>query len=434
MSKHVLRALPELLEAGLIQTETAQKIEAYYLAKGNQNDNRLFTIFGVFGALLVGLAIILIIAHNWDNFPRVVKTIFAFIPLLIGQAAAGFTLLRKPESPAWREGSSTFLFFAIGAVISLISQIYNIPGSMSAFALTWLLLGLPLVYLLRSSMVSLLYLIGLTMYGCEVGYWSRQTDVPIYYWLLLLLIMPYYIQMIRQGNRGNFMSFHHWFIPLTVVICLGTNTVEDEPWMFLAYFSLFGVLYLIGNRGYFSQQRRINNGYLILGSLGTVFMLLFMTFKWLWEEFSEKRDLILDADALASPEFITLAILLIAGIYLLYQKKEELFSSEINPLEWLFLMFLLLFFIGLYFPIGAMVIANILVLLTGVYYIRKGGQLDHLIILNYGLLIITALIICRFFDTNLSFILRGLLFVGVGVGFFYANYKMLQRRKEKALG
>ena len=33
---------------------------------------------------------------------------------------------------------------------------------------------------------------------------------------------------------------------------------------------------------------------------------------------------------------------------------------------------------------------------------------------NYGLIIITALVICRFFDTDLSFVLRGLLFISVG--------------------
>jgi hypothetical protein len=69
-------------------------------------------------------------------------------------------------------------------------------------------------------------------------------------------------------------------------------------------------------------------------------------------------------------------------------------------------------------------------LALGVLYIRKGIRQDHLGILNYGLLIITALIICRFFDTKWSFILRGILFVMVGIGFFIANYQMLQKRKD----
>jgi len=55
----------------------------------------------------------------------------------------------------------------------------------------------------------------------------------------------------------------------------------------------------------------------------------------------------------------------------------------------------------------------------------------HFGILNYGLVIITALIFCRFFDTNMSFVIRGLLFVLVGVGFFAANYVMFKKQKSK---
>ena len=38
---------------------------------------------------------------------------------------------------------------------------------------------------------------------------------------------------------------------------------------------------------------------------------------------------------------------------------------------------------------------------------------------------------CRFFDTNMSFVIRGLLFVAVGVGFFITNYVMLKKQKAR---
>jgi hypothetical protein len=40
-----------------------------------------------------------------------------------------------------------------------------------------------------------------------------------------------------------------------------------------------------------------------------------------------------------------------------------------------------------------------------------------------------VLAVCRFFDTDLSFIIRGLLFVTVGIGFFATNYWMIKKRK-----
>jgi hypothetical protein len=70
------------------------------------------------------------------------------------------------------------------------------------------------------------------------------------------------------------------------------------------------------------------------------------------------------------------------------------------------------------------------VFLSGVLTIWRGAKNDHLGILNYGLLTITALVVCRFFDSDMSFVLRGILFMLVGGGFFVANYAMLKRRKK----
>ena len=83
-------------------------------------------------------------------------------------------------------------------------------------------------------------------------------------------------------------------------------------------------------------------------------------------------------------------------------------------------------------PPIATLLTNILTFLLGLYYLRKGSRINHLGILNYGLLIITALIICRYFDTGMSFLIRGVLFVGVGFGFIFANYNLIKKRKQSS--
>jgi uncharacterized membrane protein len=141
----MLKDIPELLKAGVITKETADSIQDYYQTKSGSSANRLFIVFGILGAILVGLGIILIIAHNWDELSRTTKTLFAFLPLLIGQVLCGFALIKKQNSIAWRESGTAFLFFSVGASISLVSQIYNIPGDLSSFLLTWMLLCFPLI-------------------------------------------------------------------------------------------------------------------------------------------------------------------------------------------------------------------------------------------------------------------------------------------------
>ena len=419
--------IPELLEAGIISPETAERIKDFYRGKAGQFQNRLFIVFGILGAILVGLGIILIIAHNWDQFSRMVKTMISFLPLVVGQAFCIYTLLKKNDSVAWRESSSVFLFFAVGASISLISQVYHIPGNISAFILTWMLLCLPLVYIMRSSITSLLYIIGITYWAVETGYWTYPSLETYYYWLLLLAVLPHYYLLFKQHPHGNFMIFHHWFISLSITIVLGTLAKNHEAFMFIAYISLFGFFYLLGKTNFFQSQKITRNAYLAIGSAGTVSILLALSFTWFWEDL-RRMDVSFSA-AIRSPELLsTLLISSIAIVFYIRNKKNKI-VNEWNPMEFVFIMFIFIFIIGLYAPL-AVILVNLLVFIIGIFTIRYGAKIDHLGILNYGLLIITALVICRFFDTDLSFVIRGILFVGVGVGFFFANSRMLKKRQE----
>ncbi|MGD1889460.1 MAG: DUF2157 domain-containing protein [Cyclobacteriaceae bacterium] len=421
--------IAELVEAEIISEETAEQIHSYYQQKSGQSGNRLVIAFGILGAILVGLGIILIIAHNWDNLSRPVKTTFAFLPLLVGQGLCAYVLIKQSESTAWREGSATFLFFAIGASISLVSQIYNIPGNISSFILTWMLLSLPLVYLIRSSSVSLLYLIGITYYACDLSYWTYPFQQSYLYWPLLLLIVPHYYQLYRSQASGNFTLFHHWLVPLSVIISLGTLTQDLGELMFVAYLSLFGLLFLLGKFLVSDLSQGSSNSYTALGSLGTVIVLLILSFSDFWSNLS--REQFGTYEVLTSQEFAVAALLtLLAGWFLyLFLKLSSL--KDIEPLALVFLLFIPVFIIGLVSTV-AVVLINLIVFVIGTLTIRNGARRNHLGILNYGLLIITALVVCRFFDTDLSFVVRGILFVSVGVGFFVANYRMLKQRKANA--
>lgn len=320
----ILKDIPELVKTGVITQDTADRIQDYYKNKGSSSTNRLFIVFGILGAILIGLGIILIIAHNWDELSRTTKALFAFLPLLIGQLLCGFALIKKQDSIAWRESSAAFLFFSVGSSISLVSQIYNIPGNLSSFLLTWMLLCFPLMYVTKSSIASLLYLIGITYYAGETNYWSSWPSGSYLYWVLLLLTFPKYYLLYKEKPKSNFMIFHNWFIPLSVAIALGTVTKRTEELMLIAYFSLFGLFYLIGDRDFFTQQKTRNNGYKILGSLGTIILLMSLSFDWFWKDL--ERMNIQFIKLIPTPEFFvsTVISLLAAGLLYLNQKNKPL--------------------------------------------------------------------------------------------------------------
>lgn len=426
MSQKIVKALPELLEAGVISQETADRIKAYYDEKEGQHPNLLFSIFGVLGALLIGLGIFLLVAHNWDELSRAAKTAIAFAPLALGQAAAAYALLSHNDSVAWRESASTFLILAIGVCIALISQIYQIPGNISSFLLTWLLLGLPLVYILRSSMAGILYLIGITYYACEIGYFNYpQSESPIY-WGLLLLLAPHYYLLLKKPTAGNFFLAFNWLIPTSLLIVLGILAQKEVHLMFVAYFSLLGVFYLVGHTPFFQRLKNIFNGYEIIGSLGMIILLLVASFEWFWKEMGQETALFA---ALHAPEsWLALGLTIACGA-LLFLNKEKPDWTDGQLKLWTPLAFAVIFFIGFENTTLPFILTNVLLFALGVSTIWHGAKANHLGILNYGLLILTALIVCRFLDDRFSFVARGIAFVALGIGFFMANYWMLRQRK-----
>lgn len=166
------------------------------------------------------------------------------------------------------------------------------------------------------------------------------------------------------------------------------------------------------------------NGYLIFGSVGTVILLLWTSFNWIWE-FNENNS------TFASQEFfIALFLFVVTAIVLGYSYSKK-WIKGFNLFHIVFIMFTVLFFIGTSNSIIPTIAINCIIFALGLITVKIGTDKFHFGILNYGLLIITALVVCRFFDTDMSYVIRGLLFVSVGAGFFITNYVMLKKQKSK---
>lgn len=422
MSSKFNKELQMLLRDKVISPELAGKIEEYYVTKDAEKPNKLFMIFGVFGALLIGSGIILMLAHNWDDFSRVTKTILAFVPLLLGQVLTGFSIL-KNKSKTWKEASGTFLFFAVGAAISLVSQIYNIPGELGSFLRIWTVLCLPLVYLLRSQAVALLCIVLSTYYALEVGLWNyRSSERPWLYFAFLIAIVPHYYFLLKNKISSNTTTIFNWVLPASIAIALSAFIEGNEDLGFIMYITLFGLFYNIGKLPVFRELRTLRNGSLMIGSLGTIITLMIFTFRWIWDELPEVLDYNLLGLCIA---WILFGMSIMIFGYILFKKGLR----TINLFQFAFVVFWVAYFLLPNIGILPVVLINVLVFALGLSAIKIGADKFNFGILNYGLLIVSILIICRFFDTGMSFVIRGLLFVLVGTGFFLTNYIMLKKQQ-----
>jgi hypothetical protein len=319
------------------------------------------------------------------------------------------------------------LVFAIATSMSIVSQVYNITGDFAKFILTWSVLMLPIVYILRSWMASLLFWLGIAWYAAEEGgaFFTAWHD-PRYFWPLALAAIPFYIQLIRNTPNSNSISFHSWVIAGALTIVPGLQRFDyGDDLIVPVYVTMFSIFILIGQLPYFASRKLISNAWLIGGSAGTIIVLLFLTFEW--PDLSERPS-----EWWFSLPLLFWIVLFAVASWLLYFIGKKIGYRNVLSKSYTFIIFLFLFTIGLSNPLISRGLTNILMLALGAYTIREGAMANQLWRMNYGLLILSLLIGCRFFDTDMSFVVRGLLFVAIGVGFFLMNIYMVRKRKAVA--
>jgi uncharacterized membrane protein len=438
MNKSLQKDLDNLVKSNILTPDLAEKIAQYYRDKETEPNSRFNIVLGILGALLVGFGMVLLVAHNWDEMSRPIQTLFAFLPLAAGQGLCLFTLRIKRRNTAWRESSAVILFFAVASCMALVSQIYHIPGALDGFLFTWLLLTAPLIYIMRSSVVSLLVISVVTWYAALVGYQNmfggRYSGIPYLYPAILMFILPHYYQYLKVNRTSNFFHLHNWFIVISSTIVLGAFGGKSDDlfhWIFIGYFSLFSIYYLVGRSVHFRDNRLFANPFLISGVLGSLLILLFWSYEALWKELGESPPL-QDKDIFRSLFFyLSVALVLLHAYLMIRWKRSE--NELFDPMHFSLYVFTLSVLLLSRLPEAGLIIMNAWILWVAIFFIRKGASKDHLGILNSGLLIIASLALLRFFDDGISFVWRGLFFLATGIGFFLANYLLLRKRKSLAL-
>ncbi len=119
----------------------------------------------IFGAILVGIGVILFFAANWREVPSWAK-ITLLIASTIGAYVIGYILRFLAQRPAFGEAAFLIGSFLYGTSIFLILQTYHIPAEYPNEVLFWWLGILPLGYLLRlRSVTALAHLLMLFWFG-----------------------------------------------------------------------------------------------------------------------------------------------------------------------------------------------------------------------------------------------------------------------------
>jgi uncharacterized membrane protein len=428
--------LPALVSSGVISAENARAIERHYETSATPSRNVGFVLLATVGSALVAAGIVLLIAHNWDEFSRPVRSVFAFIPLIASQLLAAFVLLRRDASRPWRESAAIFNVAGIGTAISLVSQTFQIHGSLANFMLVWLLLSLPLIYLLRTTLGAIAYLLG-TVIWLFVREKSRGFD-PMLFWLLLALVVPYFVRAYRHARTAGETSGLAIVLASVAGIGLGfTADFTGSNLGVLAFAGFFAVIYICGIEFFPSPSANRLHLLALFGGIAIGVMTIVLTFEDVWRRRSAPVWPTHASQLLGVAIELSLPISAIALAVWSFLRGRVRFSV-------LAAAFPLVAVIGWViaglceYPYGsgtstrcdvaAAILFNLYALTLGIELIARGLAAKSTARANFGLLIIAGLAVARFFDSDLSFVIRAISFIVIGLGFLFTNFLLFKRR------
>lgn len=416
------RELPALVEAGVMDAETAERLRRHYGPPGQPvGRSLLMGILAGLGAACVGLGVILIFAHNWDSLPRAAKTGLAFAPLLFGQALAAWVIVRRGDSWAWREGAAAWWVLSVGACIALVSQTWHIQGELDDFLLTWLVLGIPAAHLLNSSTAIVLALAGILSWTAYAGTHGNEFVSPVY-WALLAAVLPHLWWAARRGVAARVATvtpaLAATMIPSLLVLlgksgapvtALGVVFAVTALWVFLRV----------------SAEKETRTGNLLVAVLAVT--ALVMTFRNMYPVRRYRGDRI-DEDTITLG--VCAAITAVGALCV--RRHRHLFTRADIPV-----------FLMLPAALAAWALAvwgldqipslgmNLLVAGAGVSWILLGFRDGLFLRMNSGLALLAALMACRFFDSDIGLLVKGIAFVGAGASFLVVNLLAGRRTPER---
>ena len=420
-------ALPSWQKRGWLTPEAAASLRAAYdLDRPPPRTGAI--VLAILGAVLITGGLILILAHNWTDLSRPLRAFIAVLPLLVSGGLGVFFLRKHPGSLACIEATGATAALSVGLAISLVAQTYHISGDLPRFLLTWALFSLGTAYVLGRSVALLLHAILGMVWAWNIH--APTAAIPGYA-ALLAASLPFFHPRLWGASRSA--GCRLLVIPLvlcaTSALCALVSRAHVGNLQLIVLPAWFALVLLIAE----APSRPLGAALRWLAPVGLSVCLLPLSFEDSWTHLRIDSLATAFGGAPAHVAVATLATLLALSVGAIAFLRRGTLSAT----GWLWAACGLLPFAawvsGCAHSESAawMLATNALVGATALTLLLLGVQRLDARRTNLGWLLLCALILCRFFDTDLSYLFRGLAFVTLGLSFLALN-GLLARLKARA--
>lgn len=427
-NKHILwllEQLPLLEQDGLLTREAAEAVTARYRARlsNRSQQNRLSLALAVVGAVLIGGGVILLFAHNWASFSRPFRAVLSFLPLIIAQALTLHAWLNKQSSASWREATAITHTLMLGSSLALIGQTYNLPSSMPSFMLTWILLTLPMAWIVNSISLHILIHIGvITWFFQATDSVSRNITLV----LLALLLTPSVIPLKKFRLPGAGHRVTRWSASLALLCIIPNMLIRDAGSTILICFSLLLSIYSLLETGpAFRDRAYRDKPFSTLGFSGIFIVLLLCTIPSIWSAFE------LSSENLNNR--ILVYFMLAANILLLIFHHRDLNAvGRLTGLTGPVTFVASLMSGNAHFkPVFYWVFCAWLAAL-GIACLAAGFREKRLSRVNAGMVILLIHIFVQFMRADIGYLARSLVFIVLGILFLSVNRHLARQWRQSS--
>jgi len=255
------------------------------------------------------------------------------------------------------------------------------------------------------------------------------------FWLLLVLVIPYVAIRFRLDRASRETAI--LVIILALVSLFGVGATADFANAnvgALAYAGLATAIYLCGMK-FFPQTTGRLHPLAVVGGIAIGVVTIVLSFESNWHmTYRVSRNSAANL-AVAVELLFPIAAVCLAGFDLLGRRAAFSLSAALLPIvaavAWALTHLCELpddKWHSTSCSFAAATVMNCYALLLGIDILARGIRRNSIARANFGLLLIAALAICRFFDSDLSFVARGVGFIIVGLGFLVANLLLFKRR------
>jgi uncharacterized membrane protein len=425
--RELAQSLPSWQKQGWISSDGVSALRTEYSL--DEKQTALGPIIrALFGAALLLGGLILLLAHNWNELGRPLRAGIAMFPLACTIALGVRVLYLKQESVALREGLALANSLALALAISLVAQTYQISGDFPMFILTWAVLTLPAAILLQGGTAWILYQALAIIWA-----WNASSHA---------LVLPGYLGLALASLVV--MHRHHWgesrpltcaglitpfFFAVTSALGATFSGVSGSGWHFIAYPAWLGIVFLASEHPKLGSATQLRT----FSALGLSILLVILSFDHPWGHFDFTGGH--DQPAWTTAAAVAWLVIILSGLLILAVNnwnKRDLCSWLWVGAAAIGAIGLLLRSLGLS-NMEMMILVNVYAAIVAIETMRRGIQTSDTLRTNFGWLLFSALVIARFFDTELSYLLRGLVFIALGLGFLGIN-AWLKRRKPAQQG